>query len=52
MGVPQGSLLSSLLFSLFINSLFHNNVFSEMFLYADDLKLLGMIFASCKKTSS
>ena len=40
-GVPQGSLLGPLLFCIFINDLPNCVVFSEPYLYADDLKLLS-----------
>lgn len=38
-GVPQGSTLSALLFSLFINKICDDLVFSKCMLYADDLQL-------------
>lgn len=44
LGVPQGSTLSSLLFSLYINRICENVIFSNVMLYADDMQL----YIQCK----
>ena len=41
-GVPQGSLLGPILFCIFINDLPDDLMFSEPFIFADDLKLLSV----------
>ena len=40
-GLPQGSILSPLLFNVFINDIFDIQLFNKIVVYADDLKLFG-----------
>ena len=41
-GVPQGSLLSPILFNLFITDLLKSGLINTIYAYADDIKLLGV----------
>ena len=43
-GIPQGSVIGPLLFVIFINDLQENIKSSELFLFADDMKLFHAIY--------
>ena len=43
-GIPQGSVIGPLLFVIFINDLQENIKSSELFLFADDMKLFRAIY--------
>ena len=46
-GVPQGTLLGPILFSLFINDIFSLPIHNELIAFADDTKLFGQVSVNC-----